>query len=58
LARKLNVGSVLFLGDVHLSETYMYVLHKIIASEVEHGKKLEEYEFLIGFFLRTAPGNV
>ena len=35
----------------------MYLLHEIRASEVEHGKKLEQYEFLIGFFLRMAPGN-
>ena len=36
----------------------MYVLHKIIASEVKNEKKLEEYESFIGFFWNMAPGNV
>ena len=36
----------------------MYVLHKICASEVEHRKKLKQYESCFGFFWNMAPGNV
>ena len=32
------------------------LLHKILAPEVKHEKKLEQYEFLIGFFLKLASG--
>ena len=56
--RKLNVRSVSFLGHGQISESYMYLLHKICASEVERGKKLEGYESFIGFFWNMAPGNV